>query len=133
MSYIPAVINPLRRLPIRQYQGPLRNRLPGLGNVFGPPLACCPDASSQAAGATPDGAACDPNCMTAVVSNPEQVAAYVASLQKQVNQQTPQQSPVAPVAGQAKSLTDWLNQNSSTVLWIAGIGLGVLFLSRLTR
>lgn len=29
--------------------------------------------------------------------------------------------------------TDWLNANSSTVLWIAGIGLGVLFLSKVTR
>jgi hypothetical protein len=31
------------------------------------------------------------------------------------------------------SITDFLNQNSSTLLWIAGIGIGVMFLARIAR
>lgn len=34
---------------------------------------------------------------------------------------------------QSGTFTDWLNTNSSTVGWIAGIGLGVLLLSRLAK
>jgi hypothetical protein len=40
-----------------------------------------------------------------------------------------QQTSAAP----SPSFTDWLNQNSSTVLWIGGIGLGVLLLARMAR
>lgn len=31
------------------------------------------------------------------------------------------------------SLTDWLNQNSSTLLWVGGIAIGVLFLSKVAK
>jgi hypothetical protein len=40
-------------------------------------------------------------------------------------QQTFQPSPVSP--------TDWLNANSSVLLWIGGITLGVMFLSKVAK
>lgn len=38
-----------------------------------------------------------------------------------------------PTPQQPFSFSDWLNANSSTVLWIGGVGVGVLLLSRLAR
>lgn len=38
-----------------------------------------------------------------------------------------------PTPGDSGGLTDWLNSNSSTLLWVGGIGLGVLLLARLAR
>lgn len=38
-----------------------------------------------------------------------------------------------PTATGTGSLTDWLNANSSTVLWVGGIAIGLLLLSKMTR
>jgi hypothetical protein len=40
---------------------------------------------------------------------------------------------VPTVYGGGGSMTDWLNANSKTLLWIAGISAGVLVLSRMGR
>lgn len=46
---------------------------------------------------------------------------------------TPQGSTTVQTPVTSGSFTDMLNANSSTIGWIAGIGLGVLLLSRLAR
>lgn len=108
MGYIPAVRNPLRGLPIRQYQGPFKNRLPGLGDVFGPPMAVTGDLP-----------------LTGPYTNPSPLTGA------QLGIAAAAVSPNLPAS--FGSLTDWLNTNSSTMAWIAGIGLGVLFLARMGR
>ena len=122
MAYISPIRNPLRRLPIRQYQGPFRNRLPGLGDAPTDPATGLPCAAGTGTDLVP----CIPSIGTSagvtVTPNTTTVTGQGASAGYQ--QSTPAAQP---------SFTDWLNTNSSTVLWIAGIGLGVMFLSRLTK
>ena len=99
MAYLPPVRNPLRRLPIRQYQGPFQNRLPGLGQA---PIDI---GTSAVVDVTPT---------TTTITTPQGVS-------------------TVPTTNATGGFTDWLNQNSSTVLWIAGIAVAVMVFSRLTK
>lgn len=96
MAYRFPTRNPLRRLPVRQYQGPFGNPLPGLG-VIDIGTSATVDVTPTTTTITPTGG-------------------------QPVTVGTPQ-----------PSISDYLNANSSTLLWVAGIGLGVLFLARLTK
>ena len=117
MSYIPAVRNPLRQLPIRQYLGPFRNPLPGLGDVFGAAPSVTSDLPLTGPYTNPSSA--NPSPSSALTG--AQLGIATAGL-------NPNLTPAS-----SQTLTDWLNTNSSTLAWIGGIGLGVLFLSRATR
>ena len=108
MAYIRPMRNRLRSLPVRQYQGPLPTRLLGLGQLNCPGDPGCPGnpidiGTSAVVNVTPTGS---------TITTPQGVQVFAAP---------------------GGSLTDWLNQNSSTVLWIGGIALAVLLLSRVAR
>ena len=118
MSYIPAVRNPLRQLPIRQYLGPFRNPLPGLGDVFGP----APDVMSDL---PLTGPYTNPSS-----SNPLPSSALTGA---QLGIAAAASNPNLPAPSTSQTVTNWLNTNSSTLAWVAGIGLAVLFLGRMGR
>lgn len=110
MAYITPRRNPLRRLPVRAYAGPFRSPLPGLaglrrglGDDGTGPIDIGTSASVTVTPTT--------TTITPTGGGPVTVA-------------TP---------GQISSPSDWLNANSSTLLWIAGITAGVLLLSRMGR
>ena len=91
------------------YARPMRNRLPGLRGYRGMGDAPSDIGTSATVAVTPAGA---------TVTGQGASAGYQESFY-----------PTNPPT----SITDFLNQNSSTLLWIAGIGLGVMFLSRIAR
>lgn len=102
MAYIRPVRNPLRRLPVRMYRGPMRNRLPGLGQVD----------TTQAALSLP-------------VLNPVLIPGSPQNIASQINIPAPTTS--------GSSLTDWLNANASTLLWVGGVAIGVLIIASMGR
>ena len=103
MAYAIPRSNPLGRSPIRTYLGPLPSRLPGLGQV-------------GTAGGCPGSPGC-PGYVAPVPSVSDTSVGTVYYL------------PASAPSG--STFTDWLNQNASTVVWIGGIAVGVLLLSRL--
>jgi len=100
------------------YVRPVRNRLPGLRGIrrgFGD--LNCPG---------------DPGCPGNPIPIGQTAAVTVTPTTTTIV--TPQGTQTVPTANaSAGGFSDWLNQNSSTVLWIAGVGLGVLLLSRMAR
>lgn len=118
MAYVPPFRNPLRRLPIRQYQGPLRNRLPGLGDCPGDPG--CPGNPTPA-----------PDIFNLPLTGPYTNPSPVTSAQLGIAASA--QNPNLPGPSVTQTFTTWLNANSSTALWVGGIALAVLMLSRVAR
>lgn len=116
MAYICARRNPLRRSPIRTYRGTLPNPLPGLAGL----------------GQTTDTGAISPDLLTQLQNLPYGTP----------ETQTPFATAELALAGAAMNpnlpsgstgLTDWLNTNASTALWIGGIAVGVLLIAQLSR
>lgn len=107
--YVRPVKNRLRTLPVRQYQGPFRNRLPGLGQVFGPPQDVMSDLPLT-------GPYTNPSALTGA-----QLGIAAAALNPNL------------ATAESSSITGWLNQNASTLTWVAGITAGILLLSRVVR
>lgn len=110
MAYIAPRRNPLRRSPVRSYTGPLRNPLPGLAGIR---RGLGDDGSSPIDIGTSASVTVTPTTTTITPTGGAPVSVA-----------TP---------GQTTGLTDWLNSNSGTLLWIAGITAGVLILSRMGR
>lgn len=109
MSYMRPVRNPLRTLPVRMYRGPMRNRLPGLGQV---------DTTTAAA-------------MNLPVLNPLLIPGSSQNIASQIMGES--LNPNLPMGTTSGGLTDWLNTNASTMLWIAGVSIGVLIIARVGR
>ena len=100
------------------YVRPTRNRLPGLRGMRG--LGDC------APGTGTDMVACVPSIGTsATVEVTPSGATVTGQGASSGYQQTFGPSAVSP--------TDWLNANASVLLWIGGIALGVMFLSKVAR
>ena len=108
MPYIRPVRNPLRTLPVRMYRGPIRNRLPGLGQV---------DTTTAA--------------MNLPTLNPLLTPGSSQNIASQIMAES--LNPNLPAATATGGLTDWLNTNASTMLWIAGVSIGVLIIARMGR
>lgn len=114
MAYVNPRRNPLRRVPIRGYYGPLPSRLPGLGQV-GTPGGCPGSPGCPGYQVTLE----DLQNLPLVTPSPTtQVAITLAAAQ---------QNPNLPGGG---TFTDWLNANAKTAVWIAGIAVGILLISR---
>lgn len=140
MAYVHPVRNRLRSLPVRQYQSPLPSKLPGLAGLRGLGQALNV-ATVDAAGNEWDANGNflgNVNFQTTVpvpVPSTTTLSPSVTgtiSTTPGVALTNPPGGPY-PVGTSAASLTSWLNTNSSTVLWIGGIALAVLLLSRLGR
>lgn len=106
MPYLRPRRNPLRTLPVQAYRGVFRNPLPGLAGV-----------------------------RRGLGDGPIDIGTSATVLV------TPSTTTITPTGGApvtvntpgSGGLTDWLNANSTTLLWIAGVGAGVMILSRLGR
>jgi hypothetical protein len=122
MAYMPPVRNPLRRLPVRAYRSPIPSRLPGLGQV-GTPGGC------------PGSPGCPGNVQPIDIYNLPLIGPYTNPSPMTAAQLGIAASGLNPALAKAGpfNFTDWLNTNSSTVLWISGVALSVLLISRMAR
>lgn len=114
MAYICPRPNPFRRSPVQTYRGTLRNPLPGLAGLGQTDTSgISPDLLSQLQGLP----------MTIPETQTPFVQTELALSGAAMN----------PNLASGSGLTDWLNTNASTALWIGGIAVGVLLIAQMTR
>ncbi len=111
--------NPFRRSPVRIYRGTLRNPLPGLAGL------------GQADSGTLDGGL-SPDLLTQLQGLPYGTPyTQTPFVQTELALSGAAMNPNLPTG--ATSITDFLNTNASTMLWIGGIAIGVLLISQMAR
>lgn len=116
MAYRRPTRNILRTLPVQQLRSPLPGtRLPGLGDLNCPGDPGCP-GNLDTSNLPLIGPYTNPSPTTNA-----QLALAASGLNPDLS--------VAPTG----SITDWLNTNASTVLWIGGVAVGLLILSKVVR
>lgn len=109
MAYIQPRRNPLRRSPVRIYTGPFRSPLPGMAGIR--------------RGLGDDGTSpIDIGTSASVTVTPTQTTITPTG-----------GTPVTVATPGSGGVTNWLNSNSSTLLWIGGVAAAVMLLSRMGR